>query len=179
MQEMNKNTQVAILGAGIAGLSSGWLLQNTNLEFQIIEKQPYVGGLARSFTWHGINCDFGAHRLFSKNQEILQELIKLVPMGRHIRRSKIYLKEQYLQDPISILELLKSVRFSERVSIIQGFLLRPRISHVANFENYVLKNMGKACINYFFNPIQKNYLGSRVHKYLSNGLEKKSVWPIH
>ena len=39
-------TQVAILGAGFAGLSSGWLLKLHGIDFIIFEKQPYPGGLA-------------------------------------------------------------------------------------------------------------------------------------
>jgi protoporphyrinogen oxidase len=40
--------KVAILGAGIAGLSTGWLLKQRGIDFKIFEKQGYVGGLACS-----------------------------------------------------------------------------------------------------------------------------------
>ena len=46
--------KVAILGAGIAGLSAGWLLKQRGIDFKIFEKQSYVGGLARSFVWNGL-----------------------------------------------------------------------------------------------------------------------------
>lgn len=74
-------TRVVILGAGIAGLSSGWLLKQHGIDFVILEKSPYIGGLARSFKWHGFNCDFAAHRFFTRNEDTLYKLLNLVPMG--------------------------------------------------------------------------------------------------
>ena len=74
--------RVVILGAGIAGLSSGWWLSQKGIDFIILEKQPFIGGLARSFKWHDFNCDFAVHRLFTSNENVLQQLLQLVPLGR-------------------------------------------------------------------------------------------------
>src|SRR5512141_1867103 len=97
--------QVAILGGGIAGLASGWLLQKQGIDFVLLEKQPYTGGLARSFEWGGFSCDFAAHRFFTSNEEVLQQMLNLVPMARQIRRSRIYLNGQWMRDPLDVLEL--------------------------------------------------------------------------
>jgi len=136
-------TRIAILGAGITGLSSGWLLKKEGLDFVILEKQPYIGGLARSFEWHGFNCDFAAHRFFTKNEPVSQELLNLVPMGRHIRRSRIYLRNHWMRDPLDVIELGLKLSFSDRLRVAWSFITRPQNLHEDNFENYVPKGKSR------------------------------------
>jgi len=45
--------RIAILGAGISGLSAGFFLNNAGIEFKIFEKQGSYGGLATSYLRHG------------------------------------------------------------------------------------------------------------------------------
>jgi protoporphyrinogen oxidase/GT2 family glycosyltransferase len=151
--------KVAILGAGIAGLSSGWLLKQRGIEFKIFEKQDHVGGLARSFLWNGFSCDFAAHRLFTTDENVLHELLKLVPMGRHVRRSKIYLRGSWLRDPLDVLELSTHLRTSERLRILWAYLFRPKNLAEDCFESYVLKRYGKGLYDYFFKPYTEKLFG--------------------
>ncbi|MCC6956971.1 MAG: glycosyltransferase [Anaerolineales bacterium] len=152
-------TRVAILGAGIAGLSSGWLLKQNNLDFIILEKQPYIGGLARSFEWHGFNCDFAAHRLFTTDEVILQKLLSLVPMGRHIRRSQIYLYGNWMSDPLDTIELVSRLPVRDKFGIIWDYLTRPKHLEETNFENFVLKRYGKSLYRIFFQPYTEKLFG--------------------
>jgi protoporphyrinogen oxidase/GT2 family glycosyltransferase len=151
--------KVAILGAGVAGLSSGWLLKQRGIEFRVFEKQSYVGGLARSFTWNGFNCDFAAHRLFTTNENVLHELLKLVPMGRHVRRSKIHLRGHWLRDPLDVLELSTHLPISEQLKILMAYLFRPKNLPEDSFESYVLKRYGKGLYRYFFKPYTEKLFG--------------------
>jgi len=152
-------TRIAILGAGIAGLSSGWLLKKEGIDFVILEKQPYVGGLARSFEWHGFNCDFAAHRLFTSNESILQQMLNLVPMGRHVRRSRIYLKKHWMRDPLDVIELGLKLSFIERLKAAWSYINRPQSLSEGNFENYVVRRYGKSLYNLFFQPYTEKLFG--------------------
>jgi protoporphyrinogen oxidase/GT2 family glycosyltransferase len=151
--------KVAILGAGIAGLSTGWLLKQRGIDFKIFEKQGYVGGLARSFIWNGFNCDFAAHRLFTTDENVLHELLKLVPMGRHVRRSKIYLRGHWLHDPLDVLELSTRLSFLERLKILGTFLFRQKKLVEDCFEAFVLRRYGKGLYEYFFRPYTEKLFG--------------------
>jgi len=152
-------TQVAILGAGFAGLSSGWLLKQRGIDFHVYEKLNYPGGLARSFKWNDFNCDFAAHRLFTTDENVLHELLKLVPMGRHIRRSKIYLRGHWLRDPLDVLELGTHLSLKEKTNVSLSYLLRPRNEPENSFEQYVLKRYGKGLYDYFFKPYTEKLFG--------------------
>lgn len=105
--KVNAKPQVAILDAGIAGMSAGWLLQKRGISYAILEKESYAGELARSFLWKGFPCDFTAHRLFTTDENVLKQLLKLVPMGRHIRRSKIYIHRRRIRDLLFARNLIR------------------------------------------------------------------------
>ena len=137
-------TQVAILGAGVAGLSTGWLLQQQGIDFVVLEKQSYIGGLARTFEWHGFNCDFAAHRLFTTNEAVLQQLLNLVPMGRHVRRSRIFLRDHWMRDPLDVIELSANLSLGEQFKVIWTFLTRPKGLPDENFQNFVIRRYGKS-----------------------------------
>ncbi|MBU1662796.1 MAG: glycosyltransferase, partial [Chloroflexi bacterium] len=152
-------TQVAILGAGMAGLSAGWLLKQKGVDFIVFEKQPYVGGLARSFLWNGFYCDFATHRLFTTDEVILHELLKLVPMGRHIRRSKIYIRGHWLRDPLDVLELGTHLPIAERFKVLWTYFTRPKNLPEDSFENYVLMRYGRGLYDIFFRPYTEKLFG--------------------
>jgi protoporphyrinogen oxidase len=53
---------IVVIGAGPAGLIAGRTLTRCGLPVVLLERNSQAGGLARSFRWHDIWCDIGAHR---------------------------------------------------------------------------------------------------------------------
>ena len=151
--------EVTIIGAGVAGLSSAWLLKQIGVNFTVIEKQPYAGGLARSISWHGFYCDFAAHRLFTSDENVLQKLLNLVPMGRQIRRSRIYLGDHWMRDPLDVLELTQKLPVVGKINVLWTYLLRDKKLPETNFKNYVLRRYGSGLYKYFFQPYTEKLFG--------------------
>ena len=58
---MNKKNKIIILGAGPAGLISGWFLTKKNYDVEIYEMQKNSGGMCRSWRWNGHIIDTGPH----------------------------------------------------------------------------------------------------------------------
>ena len=59
---MNETPPVAIIGAGLAGLTSAIYLRRQGIPVQVFEASPHLAGLARSFeSGDGFTYDFGAH----------------------------------------------------------------------------------------------------------------------
>jgi len=144
--------KIAILGGGVTGLFLGWLLQKKKIPYTIFEKENYVGGLARSFQWNDFDCDFAAHRLFTENEFVLHELLRVIPMGRHIRRSKIYLNRKWLSDPLNIIELLSKLSTIESTQLLWSYIFRENGHFEGNFENFVLNRYGRKLYELFFQP---------------------------
>jgi len=151
--------RVGILGAGPAGLLVGWLLRQRGVDVTIFEARPYVGGISRSFRWHGFTCDIGAHRLFTHDETALRFLLSAVPMGRHIRRSRLYLAGKWIRDPANIIEILWRYFPSTAIRIVTSYLLRPRHISVKSFDDFVEARYGAALNRFFFRPYTEKLLG--------------------
>jgi len=152
-------SKIAILGAGISGLSAGYFLKNAGIEFKIFEKNQTYGGLARSFLWHGHYCDFAAHRFFTTSNEVESILLDLVPMVHHTRRSELYIKGNWINDPINPMELFEFIPFREKVQLIFELLNKPKDVETDNFEDFVVNRHGQYMFDAFFKPYTEKLFG--------------------
>src|SRR3984885_11951151 len=90
---MTHREAVAIIGAGPAGLTAGYLLSKENVPVAILEADPeYVGGIARTAKYKGYHFDIGGHRFFSKAKEVEDLWTELLPddMLDRPRSSRIF-----------------------------------------------------------------------------------------
>ena len=73
-------TNVAIIGAGPAGLTAAYLLSKNDVRVSVLEADPvYVGGISRTATYKGFHFDIGGHRFFSKSKEVNDLWNELLP----------------------------------------------------------------------------------------------------
>lgn len=152
-------TRIGILGAGPAGLFTGWLLHQRGVEVTIFEARAHAGGISRSFEWHGFTCDLGAHRFFTNDSLILQHILSIIPMGRHIRRSQIYLAGKWLYDPVNVWELLRRYFPVTTVKIAWSYFFRPRQASEDSFNHFVNRKYGVALNRFFFAPYTEKMFG--------------------
>ena len=153
--------KVAILGGGISGLSCGWLLQQEGIDFKIFERQSYYGGLARSFDWHGFHCDIASHRLFTNDRATLERLQALTPLIRHNRRSKIFIHDKWITDPVSPIELVLRFFPSPGLRFVRDYLLREHMNgrRDESFDTHTLSRFGKSLNSFFFQPYTEKLFG--------------------
>jgi protoporphyrinogen oxidase len=104
-----------IMGAGPGGLCSAYVLSRAGLPVTVVEKAPFVGGLARTIrkqTEYGeFKFDIGGHRWFTKNDE-LNELFREVVADELLwvnRISRIYFDGKYVDYPLKISNALKAI----------------------------------------------------------------------
>ena len=97
-----------VMGAGPGGLCAAYVLTKAGHPATVLEKAPFVGGLARTIrrqTEHGeFKFDIGGHRWFTKNDElngIFREVIgdELLWVNRI---SRIYFDGRYVNYPLKI-----------------------------------------------------------------------------
>ena len=153
--------RIAVLGGGISGLSLGWLLKQSGWAPTIFERQSTCGGLARSFQWHGFNCDIAAHRLYTSNKTTLETLSALVPLVCNIRQSKIFIDGKWITDPVNPIEL--AVKFFPKpgMSFVWDYLnkdSKPNIA-AASFDSFTLGKYGQSLTEFFFRPYTEKIFG--------------------
>jgi len=156
--DKNADERIAIIGAGISGLSLGWLLSRLGKRVTLFETASHVGGLARTFEWHGVPCDIAPHRLYTRDREVLANLQELLPLRQLRRHSRILMRGKQIQDPINPIELL--LRFPPPVGfrILRGFLSRPRREE-DSFEALALNRYGQGLYDFFFEPYTRKMFG--------------------
>lgn len=65
------DVDVAIIGAGPAGLTAGYLLTKQGKSVAIVEKdETYVGGISRTVEHEGYRFDIGGHRFFRSRKRL-------------------------------------------------------------------------------------------------------------
>ncbi|MCC5929805.1 MAG: FAD-dependent oxidoreductase [Cyclobacteriaceae bacterium] len=151
--------KVAIIGAGMSGLSCAHLMHKESMDFQLFEAAPHIGGLARSFPWHGIDCDLAPHRLFSKDQEVLKELLELTPMIAQKRQSKIFIKGKVIKDPVNPFELVLKFNPIITSKLVFGYIFKKKRPETS-FENLALNAFGRGLYDFFFRPYTVKLLGA-------------------
>ena len=100
---------VAIIGAGPAGLTAAYLLSKQGLSVTVIEKDPrYVGGISRTVEHNGFRFDIGGHRFFSKSQEVVALWNEILPDDfiQRPRMSRIYYEGKFYSYPLRAFEAL-------------------------------------------------------------------------
>jgi protoporphyrinogen oxidase len=150
--------KIGILGAGIAGLSTAWFLRHTSHDVCIDEATHTVGGLARSFQWHGFDCDLAPHRLFTNDQALLEEMLALVPMNKMRRCSRIFIRDRWIQDPVNAVEMALKFFPWPSLKLMWTYLFH-RKRPEDNFEAMVLSKFGSGLNEMFFKPYSEKLFG--------------------
>ncbi|MCX8045109.1 MAG: FAD-dependent oxidoreductase [Desulfobacterota bacterium] len=150
-----------ILGAGPCGLGAAWRLQELGFEnFEVFEKENYVGGLSASFQdEHGFTWDIGGHVHFSHFDyfdRLMQALIPPDGWVPHERESWIWMMGRFIPYPLqyNIGRLPKPVM----LECLAGLLSCNHGSfdiHRATFRDWILNSFGEGIAKYFMIPYNK------------------------
>ena len=102
-------TRVAIIGAGPAGLTAGYLLSKESVDVVVLEADPlYVGGISRTVTYKGFHFDIGGHRFFSKSKAVEDLWTEILPNDMLVRprSSRIFYDGKFYSYPLKPFEAL-------------------------------------------------------------------------
>ncbi len=158
--------RVAVLGAGLAGLSAADALTRRGVPVTVFEKHRHSGGLAATFTRGAFSFDFGPHRFHTRNDALLEFVRDL--LGEDLltlqRHSRIRLLDRYFDYPLSLGSVLSSMPLTSGTSMMAGFvaekirgLVSPR--EQKSFEGWVLSRFGKPLYDMYFSPYNQKLWG--------------------
>jgi protoporphyrinogen oxidase len=159
--------RVIILGAGLAGLAAAYRLTRLGgYDVLVLEKEPEVGGLARSLTIQGIVTDLGPHRIHTELAEMHSFLHELLPhhLLTVVRKSQMYFRGRYLSYPISPLELLRHLGPFALGHFMLSYLLEQarggiKKSAAANYDAAMRRAFGPALYRALILPYTKKVWG--------------------
>ncbi len=157
--------KVVVLGAGAAGLSAAWKLSEHGVDVEVLEAEPFVGGLSRTIHRDSYLFDFGPHRFHSDNPAVLAEICRLVgDMPMKPRKTRVYFMGKYYDYPLSASNLLSSLPPSLGLACFADFLvtwLRSRINPAQDdsFESWVVNRFGRRLYDIYFGPYTSKVWG--------------------
>ncbi len=155
---------VAIIGAGPAGLTAAYLLSKQGLSVTVIEKDPiYVGGISRTVEHKGFRFDIGGHRFFSKSQEVVALWNEILPDDfiQRPRMSRIYYEGKFYSYPLRAFEALGNlgiIRSSLCMASFGWAKLFPK-KDVRSFEDWTINQFGHKLYSIFFKTYTEKVWG--------------------
>jgi protoporphyrinogen oxidase len=157
-------TNVAIIGAGPAGLTAAYLLSKTNVAVTVLEADPvYVGGISRTATYKGFHFDIGGHRFFSKSKAVEDFWTEILPNDMLVRprSSRIYYNGKFFAYPLRAFEALIKLGVVRSTLCLLSYFkakLFP-VRNPDNFEDWVSNQFGKRLFNTFFKSYTEKVWG--------------------
>ena len=158
---MKKNkTEVAVIGAGPAGLSAAFVLSENKRKTIVLEMSDQVGGISRTIVRDGFRFDIGGHRFFTKDDEVNEFFERI--LGDEIiwvpRSSKIFYMDKYFDYPLKPTNALMGMGVGTTARCLgdYGYVkVRNLFSQpeIVSLEDWVSNEFGRKLFRLFF----KNY----------------------
>ena len=158
------------MGAGPGGLCSAYVLSKAGVPTTVVEKAPFVGGLARTIrrqTEHGeFKFDIGGHRWFTKNEE-LNDIFKEVVADELLwvdRISRIYFDGKFVDYPLKISNALKAMGPLLAAKAMAGYgrtRIEQRVNSkpVVSMEDAYIDQFGRTLYELFFQRYSEKVWG--------------------
>ena len=153
--------RLAVIGAGAAGLAAAWRLsQAFPGRVVLLEKQPYVGGLAATIEAMGRRFDLGSHRIHHSFEPEILKLIRSLcgeDLLSHRRNGLILVDGRFIRYPPNACDILKGLGLGASARFARG-LLAARIKRLGrgvsqdNFAAYAVSKVGRPLYESFYRP---------------------------
>ena len=155
---------VAIVGAGPAGLTAGYLLTKAGKTVAIIEQdETYVGGISRTVEHEGYRFDIGGHRFFSKSAAVVDLWNEILPDDfiQRPRMSRIYYEGKFYSYPLRAFEALRNLGLWRSAMCMASYLKYKAfpIRQVKSFEDWTTNQFGKRLYSIFFKTYTEKVWG--------------------
>jgi protoporphyrinogen oxidase len=164
MQVTDHSTDVAIIGAGPAGLTAAYLLTKKGYSVTVIEKDAqYVGGISRTVEHEGFRFDIGGHRFFSKSKEVVDLWNEILPDDfiQRPRMSRIYYEGKFYSYPLRAFEALWNLGIMRSTLCMASFAkakMFPK-KDVKSFQDWTVNQFGYRLFSIFFKTYTEKVWG--------------------
>lgn len=177
------NKKIAIIGAGISGISSGKLLHEKGMSPVIFEKKDTIGGLIKCTLEEGnLFHRVGGHVFNSKNTSVLHwfwsHFEKEQDFALATRNAVIYLKDTFVKYPIEMhLNDLGTEYVEKIVKDLVDILQSGQSKQANNFKEFLLNNFGSTLCSLYFTPYNKKIWQTELENLSLDWLEGKLPMP--
>ncbi len=162
----HSQTKVAILGAGLTGMSAAYHLRQTGLAARVFERASRVGGLVVTDEERGYRFDRTGHLLHVQDDAVAPLALEWIGSARNelVRRSAVWSHEVYTRYPYqaNAFGLPPKVAFDCVMGFIEAQRLRDERAAdepLHDFEQYCVAHFGKPISDHFMIPYNTRLWG--------------------
>ncbi len=164
MTNGNAIVDVAIVGAGPAGLTAAYLLSKEGRSVTVVERDPvYVGGISRTVEHDGFRFDIGGHRFFSKSREVVALWNELLPDDfiERPRMSRIYYEGKFYSYPLRAFEALANLGLWRSTMCMASFAWSKLVPNrdPRSFQDWTINQFGAKLFGIFFKTYTEKVWG--------------------
>ncbi|MCB0191958.1 MAG: NAD(P)/FAD-dependent oxidoreductase [Anaerolineae bacterium] len=161
-------TDVAIIGAGPAGLTAAYELTKAGRKVIVLEKAALVGGISRTERYKGYHIDIGGHRFYTKIEEV-NDFWQEVMGDEFLRRprlSRIYYNRKFFYYPIRPFDALFNLGLIESTRVVLSYLQSQIFPYPSeeSFEQWVSNRFGRRLYEVFFKTYTEKVWGIPCHE---------------
>ena len=164
MTDPETEHHVVIIGGGPAGLTAAYELGKHNVDCTVLEADDTVGGISRTVEKDGWRFDLGGHRFFTKVRAVEELWHEILPEGDFLlrpRMSRIYYDGKYLDYPLRVINVLRTVGVIEAVRCVLSYVwvrIRPPKDQTT-FEGWTAARFGWRLYRMFFKTYTEKVWG--------------------
>lgn len=157
---MRKSTDVIIIGAGLTGLALGVKLKKENINFVILEKSKYPGGVISTEQENGFIYECGPNTGVYSSPELvslfddLNGLCELETADRSASKRYIWKKGKWRAMPSGLFSAVGTPLFSihDKFRILGEPFRKPGNDPHESLADLVRRRMGQSFLDYAINP---------------------------
>ncbi len=158
---MDQNKKVVVIGAGISGLTSAYLLHKKGYGVTVLEAKDQVGGSIESVKENGFLFDRGPNSALETTPLISQLIDELNLKNELVYASKVGNKRYILRNntllalPMSPPAFLKSKLFSGKAKLRlmkEPFIGRSKDGYYQSITEFVTRRLGSEFLDYAIDP---------------------------
>lgn len=168
-----QNSEVLILGGGVAGLMAGIELARAGKKVVLLEKEAVVGGQCKTevlkTTGESFRFDYGGHRFITNNEQLLNFVEETLGEDLLVaQRSSVILHQNRTYEyPLNLKNLFK---VAPTMLLVKAFwdtikiILKVTKPNEDNFKTWISSRFGNTLYNHFFGPYTKKLWGIEPHE---------------
>ncbi len=149
--------KIAVLGAGVSGITIAKKLVEKNMDVVVYEKSSDAGGLAKTRVTNGYVYDMhGGHIFNSKHKEIVDWVFSFLPKENwqySIRNAKIFFGGRYVSYPFEL--SLCELDPEDATNCVYDFILSQQGEEPDNFRDWLIWNFGQTIADYYMLPYNR------------------------
>ncbi len=155
---------VAVIGAGPAGLAAAWELAARGASVVVLEATGAVGGMAGTVERSGWRFDYGGHRFLTRWPELLERVRGLLGADLlEVERHSVVVNEgRRIGYPLELADVLRRVPWPRGARYVASFLAERLLAPArdeSSFEGWMTRRFGRALYRDFFAPYTRKLWG--------------------